>query len=115
MCVVSTTHELRSPASIEAYQSVCRSTNAERDQLNGPEPAHTLPTNGEKGHVEVKEGGHSVVRGLRREPRHAAKNNHAAAHTTGTKDRQCASTKVLVNTHDRDDGRDKEPSSAGSR
>jgi len=101
--------------SIETYQSVCGSTNAERDELNSPEPTHTLPTNGEESHVEVKEGGHGMVRGLRREVRHAAEDDHATAHATSTKDRQSASTKVLVNTHDRDDGRDKEPSSAGSR
>ena len=101
--------------SIETYQSVCGSTNAERDELNSPEPAHTLPSNGEEGHVEVKEGGHSMVRGLRREVRHAAEDDHAAAHATGTKDRQSASTKILVNAHDRNDRCDQEPSSACSR
>lgn len=115
MDLVSTTHELRSPTSIETYQSVCGSTNAERDELNSPEPAHTLPSNGEEGHVEVKESGHSMVRGLCREVRHATEDDHATAHATSTKDRQSASTKILVNTHDRDDGRDKEPSSACSR
>ena len=56
-----------------------------------------------------------MVRGLRREVRHAAEDDHATTHATGTKDRQSASTKVLVDTYDRDDGCDKEPSSACSR
>lgn len=56
-----------------------------------------------------------MVRGLCREIRHSTEDDHASAHTSGAKDRQSASTKVVVNAHDRDDGCDEEPSSACSR
>jgi len=99
----------------KTYQCVSGSTDSERDEFDGPQPAHALPANGEESDIEEEESSHGVVRGFRFEPLHSAENDHANAHAASTEHCESASTKVLVNAHDGDDRCDEEPSSAASR
>jgi len=99
---------------IKTYQCIRRSADTERNELNSPQPAHTLPANRKESHVEEEEGGHGVMRALRREVRHPAQNDHTGTHATGTKHCQNASAKVVIDAHNGDDRCNEEPSGAAS-
>lgn len=89
-------------------QSICRTADTERNQLNRPEPAHALPTDREEGAVEEEEGRHDVMGCLCSNFRSDSKCDQTHEHARRAENRETSSAPELVHAEQSQEGCNKE-------